>query len=157
MRLRVHACAHVCVRPSVCLCPFWATGGDEVLWNTGGICTFRLYVRPYIPPGPLKASPDLSEAGSGHSETGSGLSKAGLGLSKAGSGYSEAGSGLSEAGFGLSDAMDGQMDGWMDGQMDGRMDGRTGCTEFPCILQHFVPSASLRGRCPAYIIATIKK
>ena len=128
----MHACAHVCVRPSVCLCPFWATGGDEVLWNTGGICTFRLYVRPYIPPGPLKASPDLSEAGSGHSETGSGLSKAGLGLSKAGSGYSEAGSGLSEAGsglseagFGLSDAVDGQMDGWMDGQMDRRTDGRT--------------------------------
>ena len=61
----------------------------------------------------------------------------------------------SEAGSGLS-----KMDGWTDGRMDGRMrrtDETDGRTDYPCILQDFVPSGSLRGRCPAYTIATIIK
>ena len=35
-----------------------------------------------------------------------------------------------------------------------RMDEQT---DSPCILQDFVPSGSLRGRCPAYITSTIKR
>ena len=49
---------------------------------------------------------------------------------------------------------------WMDGRTDGRMrrtDEMDGRTDSPCILQDFVPSGSLRGRCPAYTIATIIK
>ena len=34
---------------------------------------------------------------------------------------------------------------------------KDGRTDSPCILQDFVPSGSLRGRCPAYTIATIIK
>ena len=41
-------------------------------------------------------------------------------------------------------------DVWTDGWTDGR-------TDSPCILQDFVPSGSLRGRCPAYLTANIKK
>ena len=43
--------------------------------------------------------------------------------------------------------------GWTDGQID----GRTGRTDSPCILQDFVPSGTLWGRCPAYLTATIMK
>ena len=40
------------------------------------------------------------------------------------------------------------------GRTYGRTDGRT---DSPCILQDFVPSSSLRGRCPAYIIEYFKQ
>ena len=43
---------------------------------------------------------------------------------------------------------------WTDGRTGGRRDRRT---DSPCILQDFVPSSSLQGRCPAYIIAIITK
>ena len=154
MRLRVHAYAHVCVSVRLCVCvlfgqrPQRKRRGRSPVEYRGNLCVPSVCtsVHPPLAPGRLaQASQKLAQATQRLALASQRLALASQRLALA----SEAGSGFSEASSDLSDASH----GWT----DGRMAGRIGCTDLLCLLLDFVPSGSLRGRCPAYITATIKK
>ena len=141
------------------LAALWAvvsqgTGGDEVLWNTGGICmSHPPSICTLLPtPTPLEAPQRLAQASQrlAKAQPFQGLVHASHGLAQASRRLAQASQRLVQASQSLAQALQ-KLLSCLSGTI--RRD-----TQIPnCILQDFFPCDSLWGRCPACMTATNRK